>query len=295
MIELRYRGSDEAFEDRVRRHKESSEENDQRNAQSESARDGAAPLDTDRASHVLPIDVSVKQVDRPGGGGTAGSREPNCVIADGGLVDSALVTAKRAQHDCASQREEVRSHEQRRVVPKERGREDKERCKHPAAALMEGRTRDPKESGESGGEGHRPKQDVEPERLTVKENVRPNPEQDPGSRHAHSNSRPACHVVCLTSGRAAAFAQPDDLERVRGRDEAARRGRRRQPIVQVATSELVDPVAARADEMMVMADAAESVTALALVVRKLVDDFVLREQGQGSVHGGQAHRLLAAS
>lgn len=52
----------------------------------------------------------------------------------------------------------------------------------------------------------------------------------------------------------------------------------REPVVELALFDLRDPVTARADEMMVMALAAEPVARLSRAVGELVDDALLAEE-----------------
>ena len=65
----------------------------------------------------------------------------------------------------------------------------------------------------------------------------------------------------------------------------------RNPGLHLAALQLVDPVALRTDEMVVMSRSAKPVAALAGPVRQLVDDLALTEDGQGAVNGGETYAL----
>ena len=75
------------------------------------------------------------------------------------------------------------------------------------------------------------------------------------------------------------------------RDEVGARGRCVQPLVQPALRQLDDPVALGADEVVMVALAAEAVARLERVVRERVDDPVLGEGSERPVDGREADAL----
>ena len=78
----------------------------------------------------------------------------------------------------------------------------------------------------------------------------------------------------------------------RGREPVLSRGCR-QPFVHFAALELGDAVAARADEMVMVALAAEAITGLARPVGEFVDDAVLAEKRERPVHRREPDPLTA--
>jgi zinc transport system substrate-binding protein len=99
----------------------------------------------------------------------------------------------------------------------------------------------------------------------------------------------------LSSGlsREAVGADADDLDRVGSMFEAVALRRPRHPGVDLAALELLDAMAARADEVVVVSRAAEPVTTLPGVVYELVDDILLAQDGQRPIDRREADPLAA--
>ena len=74
-----------------------------------------------------------------------------------------------------------------------------------------------------------------------------------------------------------------------------RLGRLCDPALDLAVLELVDPVAARTDEVMMMTGFAEPIAALPGSVGKLVDDLPISEHRQRAVDGREPDALAAVA
>src|SRR5215218_362294 len=90
---------------------------------------------------------------------------------------------------------------------------------------------------------------------------------------------------------AALGADPVHLDAVRGDREAVLRGAALQPVLELAVAQLDDPVALVAYEVVVVPVAAEAVAGVARVMHERVDDAVIAEKRERSVHGRQADTL----
>jgi hypothetical protein len=84
-------------------------------------------------------------------------------------------------------------------------------------------------------------------------------------------------------GGEAVGAEADDLDRVRGRPETVGLRGLRDPGVDLTALEFLDAMTLRADEVVVMAGAAEPVAALTGAVSQLVDDIALPQHRERSV------------
>jgi hypothetical protein len=82
---------------------------------------------------------------------------------------------------------------------------------------------------------------------------------------------------------------------VPGGDEAVGSGDAVYPRVDLAVAHLDDPVAARADEVMMMVLAAPAVTDLVRAVAKLMDDAGRHQHSQRAVDGRESEALAAPS
>src|SRR6185312_16579089 len=93
--------------------------------------------------------------------------------------------------------------------------------------------------------------------------------------------------------RAAVGADADDLDAVIRCHESVLLGGARDPVVEPALPHLDDAVAALAEEVVVMLDAAEPVALLAAVMRENVDDALRAEERERPVDGGEARPRVA--
>ncbi len=75
---------------------------------------------------------------------------------------------------------------------------------------------------------------------------------------------------------------------MRGRDEVVLRRDLLEPGLELAVRKLDDPVAARADQMMVVPFPAESVAELAAPVTQDVDDTFVAQSAEGPIDGREA-------
>ena len=80
-----------------------------------------------------------------------------------------------------------------------------------------------------------------------------------------------------------------------GRDEPLFRGDAVEPWVERAVVKLDDPVALRADEVVVVLVAAPAVAELTRVVGEDVDDTLVGEQSERAVHGGEPEPLATGA
>jgi hypothetical protein len=95
-------------------------------------------------------------------------------------------------------------------------------------------------------------------------------------------------------GCAAIGADAGRLDRVRADREAVRSGSLAEPEVQIAVDELDHPVAALADQMVVMLLATESVARLPRVMAERIDGATLAERRERPVHSREPDACAAA-